>query len=93
MHIAALVLIVIVVALLIRPRAVFVIKVKDGRATVTQGTMSPRLRQQFAEALAGAANGSVRGERTSGAIKLVFKGAIDESIRQRLRNILGVYQS
>ena len=93
MQIAALVLVVIVIALLIRPKPVFVMTVKAGRAKVTKGSMSPRLRQQFAEALADTDSGSVRGERASGAIELVFKGAIDEGTRQRLRNLLGVYQS
>jgi hypothetical protein len=69
-------------------RPVFIIDVKDGRASLRSGKAQARFLQSCEEIAAGAslATGTIRGVRDRRGISLVFSRDIPELTHQRFRN-------
>ena len=75
-------------AVLFGSRPVFIIDVKDGRASLRSGKAQARFLQSCEEIAAGAslATGTIRGVRDRRGISLVFSRDIPEMTHQRFRN-------
>ena len=93
MHIIILVLVVIVIiAAFNRKKPTFVIAIKNGELKITKGSLPKGFLHDFSMALKNVTKGSVIGHQSDQGIKLTFRGDINDSISQRLRNIVGVHQ-
>ena len=92
MHILGVILVIGFLLFLIgRRSSEFSILVKRGRVDTIKGNVSRAIVNDFAETVGNVANGEIIGNRNGKAIRLSFKGDIDEFTQQRLRNIYGLH--
>lgn len=84
---------VLVVLALLRPRFDFVVRIRDGKATVVKGKVEPGFVVDC-ERIArdnGVERGEIRGRSRGGDVSLVFSAGIPSRLHQRFRNAYGVH--
>ncbi len=74
-----------------RSRELFCIKVHQGKISIVRGRIPTSLLSDFKDALASVQRGTVRATRSPHGARLLYRGDINSSLQQRLRNILSLY--
>jgi hypothetical protein len=86
-----LVLLVIAFLYFARSNELFQITVRNGKQHVERGYVPPGLLGDFADVLRGVKDAKIRALKLGGRAELRLSGDIDETVAQRLRNVLGLY--
>jgi len=91
--IACLAVVAIVVYLFARPKAVFVIRIKNARVHIAKGSVPEKFLGDCGNIVAKAniRNGTIRAVNNAGRIALCFSRQIPKSARQQFRNAWSIY--
>lgn len=79
---------------LLGPRPVFVVLIRDGKATVRRGKVPGRLLVDWEELSrdSGIRNAKIRAYRRRRQVALRFSSGVPEEQRQKFRNVLGAHR-
>lgn len=92
MHLLILIVIVcLFLGFLSRKKPEFVLSISDGVISIEGGSISNGLLDDFTSALKKTKRGKVIAFRAEQGLKLSFKGGVNESTAQRLKNIVGIH--
>jgi hypothetical protein len=82
----------LVVALL-RANELFVLRLRDGRASIARGRLPQRLLDDIGDVLRDppVLEGTLRGVSEDGRVRLYADAALSDAQRQRLRNVVGQF--
>jgi hypothetical protein len=91
--IACLAVVAIVVYLFVRPKAVFVIRIKNARLHIAKGSVPEKFLGDCRSIVveSNIRNGKIRAVNNAGRIALCFSRQIPKSARQQLRNVWSIY--